>query len=76
MTSITDQDRRLLGELANRDEAVRHFTGTHSEQWLDRMERAGVIAISRPYSDRKYWSVGIMPGVPGITDDQGWLIED
>jgi hypothetical protein len=80
---LTDDDKRMLGELATRDEAGQHFIETHSAEWLDKMERLGIITISRPthpstgipYS-QEYWSVGIMPGVPGITDDQGYLIDD
>ena len=80
---ITAEDRRMIRELAARDDAGRHFTETHDPNWLARMEAAGIITISRPthpstgipYS-QEYWSVGIMPGVPGITDDQGYLIDD
>ena len=80
---ITDEDRRLLGELCTRDDAGKHFTETFPAEWLDRMEDAGIITISRPthpatgipYS-QEYWSVGIMPNVPGITDEQGCLNED
>ena len=64
------EDRRLFGELA----AGRHFT-TFPAEWIARMRRIGIIKLSRPYSDRKYCSVGIMPGVPGITDDKGWPID-
>ena len=79
---ITAEDRRMIRELATRDETGRHFTETHSAEWLDKMERLGIITISRPthpstgipYS-QEYWSVGMMPGVPGITDDQGWPID-
>ena len=73
---ITAEDRRMIRELATRDETGRHFTETHSAEWLDRMEAAGIITISRPYSESQFWSVGMMPGVPGITDDQGWPIDD
>jgi hypothetical protein len=73
---ITAEDRQMLGELATRDDAGRHFTETHDPNWLARMEAAGIITISRPYSESRFWSVGIMPGVPGITDDQGYLIDD
>ena len=73
---ITAEDRQMLGELATRDEAGRHFTETHDPNWLARMEAAGIITISRPYSESRFWSVGMMPGVPGITDDQGWPIDD
>ena len=80
---LTDDDKRTLGSLATKDDAGRHFTQTHSAEWLDRMEAAGYIAISRPvhpptgipYS-QEYWSVEIMPGIDGVTDDQGNLIED
>lgn len=79
---LTDDDRRMIRELATRDEAGRHFTETHPAEWLDRMEAAGIITISRPthsptgipYS-QEYWSVGIMPNVPGITDEQGCLLD-
>ena len=80
---LTDDDKRMLGELAARDDAGRHFTETHDPNWLDKMERLGIITISRPTNpltgipySQEYWSVGIMPGVPGITDDQGYLIDD
>ena len=80
---ITAEDRRMIRELATRDEAGRHFTETHDPNWLDKMERLGIITISRPTNpltgipySQEYWSVGIMPGVPGITDDQGYLIDD
>lgn len=72
---ITAEDRRMIRELATRDEAGRHFTETHSAEWIGRMEAAGIITISRPYSDSKFWSVGIMPNIPGLTDDQGWPID-
>jgi hypothetical protein len=69
---ITAEDRRMIRELAT--EAGRHIE-THSEQWLHKMERAGVIAISRPYPNKKFWSVGIMPNIPGLTDEHGWPID-
>ena len=72
---ITAEDRRMIRELAARDDAGRHFTETHDPNWLARMEAAGIITISRPYSESRFWSVGMMPGVPGITDDQGWPID-
>ena len=72
---ITAEDRQMLGELATRDEAGQHFIETHSAEWLDKMERLGIITISRPYSESRFWSIGMMPGVPGITDDQGWPID-
>lgn len=78
---ITAEDRRLLGELCTRSDSGKHFTETFPAEWLDRMEDAGIITISRPthsatgipYS-QEYWSVGIMPNVPGITDEHGCLI--
>ncbi len=76
---LTDDDKRMLGTLCTRDGAGKHFTETHSAEWLGRMEAAGIITISRPYSEgilaeSKFWSIGMMPNVPGITDEHGYLI--
>lgn len=79
---ISAEDRRLLGELCTRSDSGKHFTETFPADWLDKMERLGIITISRPthsptgipYS-QEYWSVGIMPNVPGITDEQGCLLD-
>lgn len=80
---LTAEDRRLLGTLCTRDEAGRHFIETHSPEWLERMEASCYITIDRPTHPttgieygREYWSVGIMPNVPGVTDEHGFLIED
>lgn len=80
---LTDDDKRMLGELTTRDEAGRHFTETHSDEWLDRMEAAGYITIYRPvhqatgipYS-QEYWSVEVSAEVADWFDGDGNLIED
>lgn len=80
---IAADDRRLLGTLCTRDDAGKHFTETHSAEWLGRMEAAGYITIDRPvhpatgipYS-QEYWSVEVAAEVATWFDDHGNLIAD
>lgn len=80
---LTDDDKRTLGSLATKDDAGRHFTQTHSDEWLDRMEAAGYITISRPvhsatglpYS-QEHWTVEVASEVADWFDGHGNLIEN
>ena len=80
---LTDDDKRMLGSLATKDDAGRHFAETHSDEWLDRIEAAGYIAISRPvhpatgipYS-QEYWTVQVAAEVAEWFDSDGNLIEN
>jgi hypothetical protein len=79
---ITEDDKRQLGKLTTRDDAGRHFTEAVDGDWLDRMESAGLIAISRPTHeatgiayDRQYWSVEVAPEVITWFDECGELIQ-
>ena len=80
---LTDDDKRTLGSLATKDDAGRHFTQTHSAEWLGRMEAAGYIAISRPvhpatgipYS-QEYWTVQVAAEVAEWFDSDGELSEN
>ena len=63
MASISEADIRELGMFCNRDEQGRHFTERYSAEWLNRMEAAGLIEISRPIHEatgmpysQDYWS--------------------
>lgn len=62
---VSDGDLRMLGQLSTRDESGRHFTEAYSWDWLDRMERLGMLEIVRPVHEigmpysREYWSVEV-----------------
>ena len=78
----TDHDKRMLGSLATKDDAGRHFAETHSAEWLDRMEAAGYITIDRPihsatgipYS-QEHWTVEVAAEVADWFDGDGNLID-
>ena len=79
---LTDDDKRTLGTLCTRDEAGRHFTETHSDEWLDRMEAAGYITIDRPVHEatgipysQEYWTVQVAAEVAEWFDADGELID-
>jgi hypothetical protein len=77
---LTDDDKVLLGHLATKDEAGRHFTATHDPCWLHRMERLGWITIHRPrhaatglrYGPEE-WSVEVDESVADWFDQYGNL---
>ena len=79
---ITAEDKRMLGELCTRSDSGKHFTETHSAEWLDRMEAAGYITIDRPvhqatgiaYS-QEYWTVQVAAEVAEWFDSDGELID-
>ena len=79
---LTDDDKRVLGELTTKDDAGRHFTATHSTDWVDKMEAAGYITIDRPvhratgipYS-QEHWTVEVAAEVADWFDSDGELID-
>ena len=78
--TLTRNDKLQLGRLTTRDEAGRHFADIYPDEWLDRMEVAGLITIDRPihkptgipYS-REYWSVQVADEVADWFDSYGQL---
>ncbi len=77
MTKITlsDEDKIKLGTLCTRDESGRHFTEIHSAEWLERMEREGLITIHRPIHEatgipysQEYYRVEVSPEVCELFD--------
>lgn len=80
--NLTDDDKRMLGELTTKDAAGRHYTETHSAEWLDRMEAAGYITIDRPVHEatgiaysQEYWTVQVAAEVAEWFDGDGNLID-
>ena len=64
--SLSDEDRELLGSLATRDDAGRHFTQIekYTPEFLEKMERLGLIVIHKPVHtesgvafSEEYWQI-------------------
>lgn len=45
---LTGDDIEQLGRITTWDESGAHFTTLYADDWLDRMERAGLIEVRRP----------------------------
>jgi len=62
---LTAEDRAMLAELCERDEAGRHFTEVYTMDWLLKMESLGYITITRPMHETgimyapEYWHVTV-----------------
>ena len=72
---LTREDAQKLGRITTKDEAGTHFTQIYDRDWLDTMEAAGYLTISKPvhqagieYSE-EYWSVEVTPD--GIEAGEG-----
>jgi hypothetical protein len=82
-TQLTDDDKRTLGSLTNRDDAGKHFTERYQDAWLERMEALGLITIDRPVHEptgipysQEHWTVEVAAEVAEWFDSYGELIED
>lgn len=78
---ITRQDLRMLGRLVTCDEAGTHFMSNPEfpPEWLDRMERLGMIEIHRPIHeptgipyDQEHWSVELTEEACRLGEAQNW----
>lgn len=80
---ITTEDIRKLGRITTRDEAGTHFTQKCDRDWLDKMEAAGLLEITKPvheatgiqYSE-EFWTVAVTEKGVELGEAHAWGEEE
>lgn len=80
---ISMEDIRKLGCITTRDEAGTHFTQKCDRDWLDKMEAAGLLEITKPvheatgiqYSE-EHWSVVVTEKGIELGEAHAWGKEE
>lgn len=76
---LNKKDAKLLGRITARDEAGTHFTQIYDPEWLQKMEDAGYIQITRPIHEptgivyaQEEWTVEVTPAGIEIGEVMNW----
>lgn len=76
---LRKQDAKLLGMITTRDEAGTHFTYLYGDKFLNRMEKAGFIKITRPIHEptgiaygQEEWTVEVTPAGIEMGEGMHW----